>query len=172
MPYWTSNLQSPSLELEYLANFLAELSLVDYGFLKFIPSIIAASAVFLARWTMDQSSHPWVCILFLIISLSRSLYHSVCTQENWLYLYFWQNATLEHYTSYKASDLKVSAFALQDLQLNTNGCPLNAIRMKYRQEKVTTINDTQGSDAFWITFPLTSIHLNIVVNASKCKLSL
>ncbi|KAH9666300.1 Cyclin-A2-4 [Citrus sinensis] len=103
--------KSPSLELEYLANFLAELSLVDYGFLKFIPSIIAASAVFLARWTMDQSSHPW-------------------------------NATLEHYTSYKASDLKVSAFALQDLQLNTNGCPLNAIRMKYRQEKVTTINDT------------------------------
>ncbi|KAH9714701.1 cyclin-A2-4 [Citrus sinensis] len=96
--------KSPSLELEYLANFLAELSLVDYGFLKFIPSIIAASAVFLARWTMDQSSHPW-------------------------------NATLEHYTSYKASDLKVSAFALQDLQLNTNGCPLNAIRMKYRQEK-------------------------------------
>ncbi|KAH9714709.1 cyclin-A2-4 [Citrus sinensis] len=109
--------KSPSLELEYLANFLAELSLVDYGFLKFIPSIIAASAVFLARWTMDQSSHPW-------------------------------NATLEHYTSYKASDLKVSAFALQDLQLNTNGCPLNAIRMKYRQEKVTSINDTQGSDAF------------------------
>ncbi|KAH9714708.1 cyclin-A2-4 [Citrus sinensis] len=109
--------ESPSLELEYLANFLAELSLVDYGFLKFIPSIIAASAVFLARWTMDQSSHPW-------------------------------NATLEHYTSYKASDLKVSAFALQDLQLNTNGCPLNAIRMKYRQEKVTSINDTQGSDAF------------------------
>ncbi|KAH9714707.1 cyclin-A2-4 [Citrus sinensis] len=102
---------------ESSSSFLQELSLVDYGFLKFIPSIIAASAVFLARWTMDQSSHPW-------------------------------NATLEHYTSYKASDLKVSAFALQDLQLNTNGCPLNAIRMKYRQEKVTSINDTQGSDAF------------------------
>ncbi|KAJ4718209.1 Cyclin A2 [Melia azedarach] len=100
--------KSPSLELEYLANFLAELTLIDYSFLNFPPSIVAASAVFLARWTLDQSSHPW-------------------------------NTTLEHYTSYRASDLKVSAFALQDLQSNTNGCPLNAIRMKYRQQKFKSV---------------------------------
>ncbi|XP_044495929.1 cyclin-A2-4 [Mangifera indica] len=100
--------KSPSLELEYLANFLAELTLVDYDFLNFLPSVIAASAVFLARWTLDQSSHPW-------------------------------NATLEHYTTYRASDLKATVFALQDLQLNTNGCPLNAIRMKYRQQKFKSV---------------------------------
>ncbi|XP_031259973.1 cyclin-A2-4 [Pistacia vera] len=100
--------KSPSLELEYLANFLAELTLVDNGFLNFLPSVIAASAVFLARWTLDQLCHPW-------------------------------NATLEHYTSYKPSDLKMTAFALQDLQLNTNGCPLNAIRMKYRQQKFKSV---------------------------------
>ncbi|KAF7814318.1 cyclin-A2-4 [Senna tora] len=96
--------KSPSLELEYLANFLAELALMDYGFLTFLPSIIAASAVFLARWTLNQSYHPW-------------------------------NQTLEHYASYKASDLKTTVLALRDLQMNTNGCPLSAIRMKYRQEK-------------------------------------
>lgn len=56
------NLQNPSLELEYLANYLAELTLMNYGFLNFLPSMIAASAVFLARWTLDQSSHPWVCV--------------------------------------------------------------------------------------------------------------
>ncbi|KAL5823055.1 hypothetical protein ACOSQ3_020999 [Xanthoceras sorbifolium] len=100
--------KSPSLELEYLANFLAELSMVDVGFLNFLPSVIAASSVFLARWTLDQSSHPW-------------------------------NATLEHYTYYRASDLKIPVFALQDLQLNTKGCPLNAIRMKYRQEKFKSV---------------------------------
>ncbi|XP_044485485.1 cyclin-A2-4-like isoform X3 [Mangifera indica] len=100
--------KSPSLELEYLANFLAELTLVDYGFLNFLPSIIAASAVFLARWTLDQSSHPW-------------------------------NTTLEHYTSYKASDLKMTVFALQELQMNTNCCPLNAIRMKYQQQKFKSV---------------------------------
>nr|XP_017217696.1 PREDICTED: cyclin-A2-1-like [Daucus carota subsp. sativus] len=51
--------KSPSLELEFLCNYLAELTLIDNGFLNFIPSIVAASAVFLAKWTLDQSSHPW-----------------------------------------------------------------------------------------------------------------
>nr|XP_011466716.1 PREDICTED: cyclin-A2-4 isoform X2 [Fragaria vesca subsp. vesca] len=100
--------KSPSLELECLANYLAELALVDYGFLKFLPSMIAASAVFLSKWTLDQSSHPW-------------------------------NPILEHYTSYKPSDLKISVLALQDLQLNTNGCPLSAVRMKYKQPKFKSV---------------------------------
>ncbi|KAA0058798.1 cyclin-A2-4-like [Cucumis melo var. makuwa] len=102
------DLQTPSLELECLANYLAELTLVDYGFLNFLPSVIAASAVFLSKWTLDQSSHPW-------------------------------NSTLEYYTSYKASDLKQTVVALQDLQLNTNGCPLSSIRVKYRQEKFKAV---------------------------------
>ncbi|CAK7356630.1 unnamed protein product [Dovyalis caffra] len=98
--------KNPSYELEYLADYLTELTLVDYSFLNFLPSVIAASSVFLARWTLDQTSHPW-------------------------------SPTLEHYTSYKASDLKTTVLALQDLQLNTNGCPLNAIRTKYRQPKIS-----------------------------------
>ncbi|XP_039027348.1 cyclin-A2-4-like [Hibiscus syriacus] len=93
------------MELEFLANYLAEPSLVEYNFLKFLPSLIAASAVFLARWTLNQSVHPW-------------------------------NPTLEHYTSYKASELKTSVLALEELQLNTNGCSLNSFRDKYRQQKV------------------------------------
>ncbi|KAK9282256.1 hypothetical protein L1049_005170 [Liquidambar formosana] len=100
--------KSPSLELEYLANYLAELTLINYGFLSLLPSVIAASAVFLARWTLDQSGHPW-------------------------------NPTLEHYTSYKASDLKTTVLALQDLQLNIEGCPLTAIRSKYRQQKFKSV---------------------------------
>lgn len=105
----------PSVELEFLANYLAELTLVEYSFLKFLPSLIAAAAVFLARWTLDQSDHPW-------------------------------NPTLEHYTSYKASELKTIVLALEDLQLNTNGCSLNAIREKYRQQKfkrVATLTSPQ-----------------------------
>ncbi|KAK6116873.1 hypothetical protein DH2020_049403 [Rehmannia glutinosa] len=54
----------PSVELEFMANYLAELTLIEYNFLKFLPSIIAASAVFLARWTLDQSHHPWVGFFF------------------------------------------------------------------------------------------------------------
>ncbi|XP_077225298.1 cyclin-A2-4-like [Tasmannia lanceolata] len=94
----------PTLILEFLANYLAELTLVEYGFLKFLPSVIAASAVFLARWTIDQSGTPW-------------------------------NLTLEHYTTYKALDLKATVIEMQDLQMNSKGCPLHAIREKYRQHK-------------------------------------
>ncbi|KAL5660786.1 hypothetical protein ACJX0J_027911, partial [Zea mays] len=50
---------TPSTTLGFLANYLAELSLTDYGFLKFLPSLVAASAVFLAAWTLDQSDLPW-----------------------------------------------------------------------------------------------------------------
>ncbi|XP_074331976.1 cyclin-A2-4 isoform X1 [Apium graveolens] len=96
--------KSPSLELEFLSNYLAELTLVDNSFLKYIPSTVAASAVFLAKWTLDQSSHPW-------------------------------NPTLEHYTSYVASDLKATILEMQILQLNTSNCHLNAIRAKYQQDK-------------------------------------
>lgn len=98
----------PVPALEFLANYLSELTLVECEFLKFLPSLIAASAVFLARWTLDQSSHPW-------------------------------NSTLEHYTSYKALDLKHTVFAMQELQINSKGCPLKAIREKYRQEKVKSV---------------------------------
>ncbi|KAJ6295508.1 hypothetical protein OIU76_027410 [Salix suchowensis] len=98
----------PRVELEFLANYLAELTLVEYNFLKLLPSLVAASAVFLARWTLDQSDHPW-------------------------------NSTLEHYTSYTSSELKTTVLALEDLQLNTNGCCLNAIRDKYRQQKFKSV---------------------------------
>ncbi|OAY54315.1 cyclin-A2-2 [Manihot esculenta] len=99
-----SSYKVPCIELEFLANYLAELTLVEYDFLKFLPSLIAASSVFLAQWTLDQSNHPW-------------------------------NPTLEHYTSYSAPELKSTVLALEDLQQNTNGCSLNAIREKYRQQK-------------------------------------
>ncbi|KAK6927445.1 Cyclin, N-terminal, partial [Dillenia turbinata] len=101
---WYFIMQEPSVELEFLANYLAELTLIEYEFIKFLPSLIAASAVFLARWTLNQSDHPW-------------------------------NATLEHYACYKSPELKASVIAMQDLQLNTTGNPLNAIREKYRHHK-------------------------------------
>jgi len=43
---------------------------------------------------------------------------------------------MEHYTNYKVSELKTTVLALADLQLDTKGCSLNAIREKYKQQKV------------------------------------
>lgn len=132
-----------------MANYLAELTLIDYSFLKFLPSLIAASAVFLARWTLDQSKHPWVC------SLSAFLPHfpllSWMNKTTKITTRLLQNPTLEHYTRYKASELKTTVSALQDLQLNANQCSLKAISEKYKQPKVwyhSSISLFTSKDAF------------------------
>jgi cyclin-A len=57
--------QNSNSVLEFLAYYIAELSLIDYSCIKFLPSVVAASAVFLARFTADPSNHPWVkCLSF------------------------------------------------------------------------------------------------------------
>lgn len=136
--FW--NLQDSLVDLEFLANYLAELTLVEYNFLRFLPSLIAASAVFLARWTLDQSDHPWVSNIVKIFISVRVLISTLLTGCGIVH-YFLQNPTLEHYTCYKATELKVTVIAMQDLQLNTINCTLNAIREKYRHEKVTHISN-------------------------------
>lgn len=52
--------QTVGLELEFLAYYLAELSLLDYGCVKFLPSVVAASVIFLSRFMLNPEQHPWV----------------------------------------------------------------------------------------------------------------
>ncbi|KAG8093019.1 hypothetical protein GUJ93_ZPchr0012g22137 [Zizania palustris] len=47
------------LLLEFMGSYLAELSLLDYSCLRFLPSVVAASAVFLAKFTIDPCTNPW-----------------------------------------------------------------------------------------------------------------
>lgn len=63
-----------------------------------------------------------------------------------------QNPTLEHYTSYNASELKTTVLALEDLQLNTKGCSLNAIREKYKQQKVICLVGLYAKGLFLSNF--------------------
>ncbi|KAI4307240.1 hypothetical protein L6164_030447 [Bauhinia variegata] len=49
----------PSLQLECLTNYIAELSLLEYSMLCYAPSLIAASAIFLAKFILFPSSKPW-----------------------------------------------------------------------------------------------------------------
>lgn len=53
-------LQNPNLHLEFLSYYLSELSLLDYGCVKFLPSLIAAAVIFLSRFTLQPEVHPWV----------------------------------------------------------------------------------------------------------------
>ncbi|GFY95972.1 similar to CYCLIN A3;4 [Actinidia rufa] len=51
--------KTPNLELEFLGYYLAELSLLDYSCVKFLPSLVAASVIFLSRFTIRPKLHPW-----------------------------------------------------------------------------------------------------------------
>ncbi|KXG21616.1 cyclin-A1-4 [Sorghum bicolor] len=48
-----------SLHLEFLANYICELSLLDYSLLCYLPSLVAASAVFLAKYILMPIKNPW-----------------------------------------------------------------------------------------------------------------
>ncbi|CAJ1972740.1 unnamed protein product [Sphenostylis stenocarpa] len=46
-------------KFECLSNYLGELSLLEYSCIKFLPSLVAASAVFLARFMLSTKKNPW-----------------------------------------------------------------------------------------------------------------
>jgi len=45
--------------MEFLGSYLPELSLMDYGCLRFLPSVVAATVMFVARLTIDPDVTPW-----------------------------------------------------------------------------------------------------------------
>ncbi|KAL3351626.1 hypothetical protein AABB24_019950 [Solanum stoloniferum] len=51
--------ENVDLQLEFLGYYLAELSLLDYNCVKFVPSLVAAAVIFLSRFTLQPKSHPW-----------------------------------------------------------------------------------------------------------------
>ncbi|KMZ74609.1 Cyclin A-like protein [Zostera marina] len=53
-----------SSHVEFLSSYLAELSLLEYNCVQFLPSVIAASAVFLARLTINPIFNPWTPALY------------------------------------------------------------------------------------------------------------
>uniref|UniRef100_A0A7N0UAJ0 Cyclin A n=1 Tax=Kalanchoe fedtschenkoi TaxID=63787 RepID=A0A7N0UAJ0_KALFE len=51
--------KTPNLQLEFLGCYLADLSLLDYSCVRFMPSLVAAAVVFLAKFTMWPKLLPW-----------------------------------------------------------------------------------------------------------------
>nr|XP_043615742.1 cyclin-A1-3-like [Erigeron canadensis] len=51
------------MRLEFLASYISDLSLLRYSMLRYAPSLIAASAIFLARFLLMPSLKPWNLIL-------------------------------------------------------------------------------------------------------------
>ncbi|KAL0737017.1 hypothetical protein Bca4012_013227 [Brassica carinata] len=55
--------QMSHLQMEFLSSYLSELSMLEYHSLKFLPSVVAASAVYLARFIIRPKQHPWSVML-------------------------------------------------------------------------------------------------------------
>ncbi|KAK3164579.1 hypothetical protein QOZ80_1AG0021350 [Eleusine coracana subsp. coracana] len=51
--------EDPPLHLEFLANYIAELSLLEYSLLSYPPSLIAASSIFMAKFVLQPTKNPW-----------------------------------------------------------------------------------------------------------------
>ncbi|XP_024976951.1 cyclin-A1-4-like [Cynara cardunculus var. scolymus] len=51
--------EGPSMQLECLASYISELSLLEYSMMCYAPSLVAASAIFLARFVLFPSKKPW-----------------------------------------------------------------------------------------------------------------
>ncbi|KAG2271772.1 hypothetical protein Bca4012_074008 [Brassica carinata] len=94
------------LLFESLASYLCELSLLDYAMLRYAPSLVAASAVFLARYVLHPSRKP-----------------------SW-------SSTLEHYTRYRAEHLEACVKNLLRLcHESPSGDNVVAVRKKYSKAK-------------------------------------
>jgi cyclin A len=57
-------------QLEFLADYIAELSLLEYAMLRYSPSLIAAASLCLANFILKPAAHPWNATLS-----NYSLYH-------------------------------------------------------------------------------------------------
>lgn len=76
---------------EHLTAYLLELTLLDYSCLGYLPSMVAASTVLLALYTLDY--RPWTATLSRYTGYSpRSLRH--CAQVRVIALRFWQGGSV------------------------------------------------------------------------------
>ncbi|XLR27727.1 hypothetical protein S83_055627, partial [Arachis hypogaea] len=77
-----------------------------------------------------------------------------------------KNLTLEHYTNYKASDLKTVVLALVALQLNTKASSLNAIRVKHEAFMLGASKGKHTNkefDLFITTSPIPDLNEKLIV---------
>uniref|UniRef100_A0A0A9CVS3 CYCZM2W n=1 Tax=Arundo donax TaxID=35708 RepID=A0A0A9CVS3_ARUDO len=77
--------EDPPLHLEPLANYVAELSLLEYNLLSYPPSLTAASAIFLAKFVLQPTKNPWKSTLAQYTQYKPS---ELCDRVNALHCLF------------------------------------------------------------------------------------
>jgi len=168
-----SFLQGSTLHLEFLANYICELSLLDYSLLCYLPSLVAASSVFLAKYILMPIKNPWVYVpnlIFLwifIVKLDVCILHPQKINKPWClhYLTFAfmldqkQNSSLSYYTRYTPSELRGCVSVLHQLFRLGPGSNLPAIREKYSQHKVSLVY------IMWLLMRIITLVPTLMLNA-------
>ncbi|KAG5048189.1 hypothetical protein JHK85_009292 [Glycine max] len=108
------NPTTPNSQIEHLGSYIGELSLLDYDCLRFLPSIVAASVIFLAKFIIWPEVHPWALKV-----------------ENLL-----QTSSLCECSGYKPAELKECVLILHDLYLSRKAASFKAVREKYKHQKI------------------------------------
>ncbi|XP_039003176.1 cyclin-A1-1-like [Hibiscus syriacus] len=80
----------PLMQLECMANYIAELSLLEYTMLCYAPSLVAASAIFLAKFILLPAKKPWNSTLQLytlykpsdLFECVKDLHRLCCNNDN------------------------------------------------------------------------------------------
>lgn len=127
---WICWMQSSCSLFEFLSWFLVELSLLDYDCLRFLPSTVAASAIFIAKFTLQPEKHPWVrnTSIYNNFWLTISCLNAISCD--------FQGLKMQRYSGYMPCDLKACVLAIHDLQLSRRASSSRAIREKYSHHKV------------------------------------
>jgi len=108
-----SKAANSNVKIHTLSKYIIELSLLDYDFLEYSSSVIAASATYLAR-AMTRSSRPTV-------------------ETIW-------NDTIEHYTGYSVEDIMPCVEALNQLvSVQNSNYGYKAIFRKYSSSKLESV---------------------------------
>lgn len=66
-------------KLEFVCSYLAELSLLDYDCISYLPSVVAAACLFVARFIIHPKTRPWNLSLeqstgYRVFDLQKSIY--------------------------------------------------------------------------------------------------
>ncbi|KAJ3448495.1 cyclin-a2-4 [Anaeramoeba flamelloides] len=119
---WYIRAASASIRLMFTANYLLELQILDYNFLQFKPSMVAASCVAAARWIL----------------------YCQCTNGE----KHWWCETMEHYTGYKDSDLKKCISMLIQAYKDAPEADYTSTYEKYAIEQLRNVSEYQIKDTF------------------------
>ncbi|XP_045826114.1 G2/mitotic-specific cyclin C13-1-like [Trifolium pratense] len=82
----SENQKTSNLQFEYLCNYLAELSMLDYECIRFLPSLVAASVIFLARFIIQPGVNPWTSSLCECLGYESADLEECVTMLHDLYL--------------------------------------------------------------------------------------